>query len=407
MIRRRLLLAALAGVCVLPTACLRSSKNASGLLASLKQDKVPAPQPPLPTTVSGDKSSPAVVQPPSFDPKNPVPALPGMPGTASQPTTDPDAKLISADDGDRKGLFERLRDRREERQKEKPLTLPPAVEPKVPDGLPVRDRVPEPPRTVPDSPPPIEAKRPEPKVEPKPEPPKSDLAGVREVIDTASKKNADTPSFEAKLVKREVVNGKQLPAEEAIYQFRKDPLSVHIRVVGDAGNGREVLWVKGKNNDQMTVVSGKGDTILGSGIKLTVDPDDKRATEKSRYKIYEAGMSRPIGALTKFVEQAEKGKRPADTVKLLGAVERKEYKQKLNAVEVTLNSSDDPYLPKGGKRLYHFDADPKSPSRGLPVLVISLDHTGAEVEYYCFTDFTLLGELTDADFDVNKVGKKK
>jgi hypothetical protein len=88
-------------------------------------------------------------------------------------------------------------------------------------------------------------------------------------------------------------------------------------------------------------------------------------------------------------------------------VERKEYKTKPNAVEVTLNTTDDPFLPKGGKRVYHFDADPKSPSYGLPVLVISLDHEGKEVEYYCFTDFKLVGELTDADFDPSRIGKKR
>ena len=41
------------------------------------------------------------------------------------------------------------------------------------------------------------------------------------------------------------------------------------------------------------------------------------------------------------------------------------------------------------------------------MLVISLDHDNKEVEYYCFTDFKLIGQLTDADFDHTKVGKKK
>ena len=85
-------------------------------------------------------------------------------------------------------------------------------------------------------------------------------------------------------------------------------------------------------------------------------------------------------------------------------MDRKEYKTKPVAVEVALTADDDKFLPKGGKRVYHFDADPKSPSFGLPVLVISLDHENKEVEYYCFTDFKLVGELTDADFDAAKVG---
>ena len=93
-----------------------------------------------------------------------------------------------------------------------------------------------------------------------------------------------------------------------------DPQSVHIRVVGEVGTGREVMWVKGQNDNKMTVVTGKGDNILlGAGKKLTMDPDDSLVTAKSRYRIYEAGMQRPIGALTKFADQAEAGKRPADS----------------------------------------------------------------------------------------------
>ncbi|MCU0702824.1 MAG: DUF1571 domain-containing protein [Fimbriiglobus sp.] len=442
----RLLVALLAAaVTVVPSACLRTKKESS-LLAELQKPKVPAPQPPLPTA-GGDIPPPSVgVQPPKFDTKtSPAPALPGMPGTASQPfppatvpdspggraEPDRDTLLASAtpderqlllaaatDEPTRKGILQRIRDRFQQRQKEKEKELPPATEP--------RKDEPKPPALPPSSP----AVPPEPTVKPKielktePEPKSAvnpparpegkpavaanaDLKTVRELLEVARKKNEATPSFEAHLTKREVVKGKEMPTEEAVYRFRREPLSVHIRVVGDAGTGREVMWVKGQNDNKLTVVTGKGDTILGGGIKTTVDPDDPRATARSRYKIYEAGMQRPIGALTKFVEQAETGQRPADTVRALGPVERKEYKAKLNVVEVTLTADDDKFLPKGGKRVYHFDADPKSSSYGLPVLVISLDHDGKEVEYYCFTDFKLVGELTDADFDHTKVGKKK
>lgn len=437
---RRLLVVLLAAAVVLPSACLRPKKESS-LLAELQKPKLPAPQPPLPIA-GGDSPSHGGVQPPKFDPKTSnVPALPGMPGTASQPLPPPppsvpdsppgestkltppargasfpinfqlnnateaelEAVLASTDDDDkRKGILERLRERRQERLKEKDKekekdkpTLPPATEPRPPMPIPT---------------PPKEEPKADPKVTPAQgkELARNDLKAVRELLDVAAKKNNATASFEAKLVKREVVKGKELPAEEAIYRFRKDPLSVHIRVVGDVGTGREVMWVKGQNDNKMTLITGKGDNILlGAGKKMTMDPDDPLVTVKSRYRIYEAGMQRPIGALTKFVEQAEAGKRPANSIRYLGQVERKEYKTKPNVVEVTLTAEDDKFLPKGGKRLYHFDADPKSPSAGLPVLVISLDHENKEVEYYCFTDFKLVGELTDADFDHSKVGKKK
>ncbi len=424
MMFRRLLVVSLAGAALVPSACLRSKKDSS-VLAELQKQKLPAPQPPLPT--SGDDALPSSggVQPPKFDPKTSnIPALPGMPGTASQPlppSSVPDSPLsrateaelegmlVSASADERKGILERLRERRQEKEKKEKPALPPAVEPRMPviepkppaalpDGLPKGDPPPRPKIELKGDPKPAEAK---PSAN-------TDLKDARDLLAAAVKANDAMTSFEASLVKREVVKGKEQPAEEAVYRYRVDPQSVHIRVVGETGTGREVMWVKGQNDNKMTIVTGKGDNILlGAGKKMTMDPDDSLVTAKSRYRIYEAGMARPIGALTRFADQAAAGKRPADTVKYLGQVDRKEYKGKLNLVAVTLTADDDKFLPKGGKRLYHFDADPKSPSYGLPVLVISLDHDNKEVEYYCFTDFKLVGQLTDADFDHTKVGKKK
>jgi hypothetical protein len=427
MMSRYLLVVSLAVAALVPSACLRSKKESS-VLAELHKPKLPAPQPPLPTTGGDGLPSSGGVQPPRFDPKtSTIPALPGMPGTASQPlppssvpdspldrATDAElqAMLASATPDERKGILQRLRDRLQERrekekEKEKPA-LPPAVEPKAPVIEP------KPPAPLPDGLPKSDTPKPklELKADPKPAEPKpgasGDLKVVRDLLAAAVKANDAMTSFEAHLTKREVVKGKEQPAEEAVYRYRVDPQSVHIRVVGEVGTGREVMWVKGQNDNKMTLVTGKGDNILlGAGKKMTMDPDDPLVTAKSRYRIYEAGMQRPIGALTRFADQAEAGKRPAGSVKALGQVERKEYKGKLNLVEVTLTADDDKFLPKGGKRLYHFDADPKSPSHGLPVLVISLDHDNKEVEYYCFTDFKLVGQLTDADFDHTKVGKKK
>lgn len=416
----RLLLVFAVTLSVLGVGCLKPKKESS-LLAELNKPKLPAPQPPLPTT-GGEVPSAGGVQPPKFDPKtSPVPAMPGMPGTASQPlppesvpdspsgkatVAELEAQLAAtADPDERKGILARLRERRQEKlaekEKDKPM-LPPATEPRPPMPVPIPPKDDALPKADPKLTP-AQAK------EPAKEPVKGGgLQAVREVLDAAKKKNDATASFEAFLVKREVIKGKEQPAEEAVYRFRKEPLSVHIRVVGETGTGREVMWVKGQNDNKMTIVTGKGDNILlGAGKKMTMDPDDPLVTVKSRYRIYEAGMQRPIGALTGFVEQAEAGKRKADTIRYLGPVERKEYKTKPVAVEVTLTAADDKFLPKGGKRVYHFDADPKSPSFGLPVLVISLDHENREVEYYCFTDFKLVGELTDADFDPSRVGKKK
>ena len=414
-----------AGVLLAPIGCLKGLRKDPSAL-----DKISAPQPALPIKKSGlpesiASTAPDGVQPPKVELKSgAVPAMPGLPGTASQPLprTLPDSPksddvlmASAADEPKRKGILERIKDRLTDR-KRTPPELPSATEPKkeAPKKIePIKDDPKEskgPLPTIPDSPKAIEMPK-ESVKESKPKPTSTanaDHKAVRELVSAAAKKYADVPDYEAKLSKREAVGGKAQPLEEIQYRFRKDPLSVHMRVTGSVGEGREVMYVKGQNDGKMTVVTGKGDNILfGAGKKMTFDPDDPLVTSKSRYKIYEAGLGRPISFLTKYLDEAEAGKRPAESVKSLGKVERKEYSAPMLGAEVVLAPGDEAQLPKGGKRHYFFDADPKSQSFGLPVLIISFDHNDKEVEYYCFTDFKLPAKFTDADFDPAKLGKKK
>jgi hypothetical protein len=48
-----------------------------------------------------------------------------------------------------------------------------------------------------------------------------------------------------------------------------------------------------------------------------------------------------------------------------------------------------------------------SPSYGFPVLVITEDDTGREVEYYLFDKFKNPAGLTDADFDPSRLQSKR
>src|SRR5207245_2324817 len=73
----------------------------------------------------------------------------------------------------------------------------------------------------------------------------SDLAAVRKLVHASAKRYADVPDFEARLVKQEVVKGKQLPKDEIAYRFRQKPMSVYMKVLSEAGQGREVMYVQG------------------------------------------------------------------------------------------------------------------------------------------------------------------
>ncbi len=60
----------------------------------------------------------------------------------------------------------------------------------------------------------------------------------------------------------------------------------------------------------------------------------------------------------------------------------------------------DPHLPRGGQRLWFFE-----PTVSLPMLIITTDETGREVEYYCHDRFMYPVHLTDDDFNPDVLWK--
>jgi Protein of unknown function (DUF1571) len=344
------------------------------------QQPVPTPTPPLPP--------PQPTEPPVPPPKAISVQIPDMPdGRMGEnvpiPTTpilqtgsialadDPNGPtFVSAADGEGpvRQRLEEMRKRREERREER------------------QDR------------PTPDAKKPEAKAETPATP------DAKKIVEESLKRYADVASFEARLVKREVVNGKAMPQDEIIYHFRKAPLSVSMKVLSKEGEGREVMYVKDQFGNKMHVITGKGDNILvGAGYKTEVDPDSKTVTSKSRYRIYEAGFGRTLNGLTKALETTD----GSLTVKALGAVNRKEFGYPLEAVEVKIAAGQDPQLAKGGVRQVFFETKKDSPGYMLPVLVITTDSEGKEVEYYFFDKLKTPSSMTAEDWNPKSMGKKK
>jgi len=336
------------------------------------------PDPPVPTPADLPLpiSAPVPPQPPADPPVAPPKSdvlagtIPQLPGFASNhPNDRPDnVALTAAVAPDEDGVRERIEQRRREREQKKEKDLPP---------------------TKPADPPPLAT----------PMLPKGPADPARDLVDSSKKRFAEVPDYEARFVKREVVNGKQLPQDEILYRVRQQPLSVYMKVLSEAGQGREVLYVRNQFGNKMHVLTGKGDNpIVGVGYKTDFDPDSTTVTAKSRYRIYEAGFSRTLNGLTKALD--------AGTVKSIGTVNRKDYDTPLDGLEVTLRAGDDRSLPKGGTRRVYFDAKADSVGYRLPVLVITLDHDGKEVEYYCFDHLKIPSGWTDADWTPDRLKKK-
>jgi hypothetical protein len=325
--------------------------------------RTPEPSLPEPTPVP---------RPAQTDPV-PVVVLPGAapaspPSLLAPPVVPSAASELESDD--RKSLRARIQERRDERkERQQPPTLPSPI-----------------------ASPPADSSGTE-------AAPRSSDA-LRDLYTRAAERYAQIPNYEARLIRREVVGGKEGPTEEILFQFRQQPFSVYMRNIGPVGRNREVLYVRGQFDNKMHVVIGEGDGSLFApvGKKMAFDPQSPLVTSKSRHTITDAGIGNSLARFRKMIE--------AGQAKALGLVERQEYPYPLDGVELTLRPGDDASLPTGGKQVMYFDPNPDSAGYGFPVLIVTTDPTGREVEYYCFDRYRAPAGLTDADFHPDRLGRR-
>ena len=214
---------------------------------------------------------------------------------------------------------------------------------------------------------------------------------------------AKISAFEARLTRRESVHGKPMPQEIIHFKFRKEPYSVYLKWIGDEGKGREVVFVQG---GKMNVMPSKSDAFPLPPMRMSFLPDDPMIRSKSRHDIREAGLSESIRKLGNSLDIIAKDPKQRGRLRLLGLVTRPEYATPMEAIEEIIPANSEQLLPEGGKRASFFDTSADARSAGLPVLVITHDAKGKEVEYYLFDRFLISITLKDADFDAEKLWKK-
>lgn len=228
------------------------------------------------------------------------------------------------------------------------------------------------------------------------------LADVRRLQRTAAERYAGIDSFIARLRRREWVNGKMSPEETIRFSFRKNPFSIHFKWLSDPGKGREVVYVKGKFGDNLHTLTANGDVpLMRGGMRLALAPNDPRVLARSRYPITEAGLGPGIDRLGQVIAALDRGDRKLGVLTYLGQQARPEYPTPLEGIDLVIPPGGDPHLLRGGRRIYYFD-----PGSGLPVIVITTDEKGQEVEYYCFDRFSLNVKLDDDDFNPDKLWRK-
>jgi len=231
--------------------------------------------------------------------------------------------------------------------------------------------------------------------------PQPTVSDVRRLYQAAAERCAGMDSYIARLRRREVVNGKLNPEEVALFKFRREPWSVYFKWIGTEGKDREAVYVKGKYEGKLHTLLAAGDMLLmPAGTVFALDPHSPHVLRHSRHPITEAGIGSLVQRFGQLVQAEESHK--SNPLLYLGPQQRPEYAGALEAVEQTIQPRAETHLLAGGRRWWFFD-----PANGLPVLVITHDEAGKEVEYYCYDRIQFPVKLDDDDFNPNKLWPRK
>ena len=201
---------------------------------------------------------------------------------------------------------------------------------------------------------------------------------------------SDVHDYECVFTKRELI-GKKLIKTSMKLKFRDEPFSVYLKFI-DTNAGREVLYVKGQNNNNLLVREAGIKALVGV---VTLSPTGPDAMAENRHPVSSIGMKEMLNMVIKQWE-AE--------AKFGGTTTQKRPDSKLPTGEIcTVYESvhEKPYkdFKFHTTRLW---IDDKS---GLAIGVQQLGFPGKNdkeppmVEDYFYTDLKLNRKLTDADFD--------
>ncbi len=224
-------------------------------------------------------------------------------------------------------------------------------------------------------------------------------ASLRQLQRQAAAWYAGVDSYTARLTRREVVNGTAKPQEILLFRFRKEPWSVYFKWLGDAGKGREVVYVKGQYENKIHTRLAAGDApLMPAGTKMALAVDSILVRSASRHSITEAGIGSCINHLGALLDAQEHGDKSHGVLTDLGLQKRPEFNQPVRGAELAIPAGLEPELPNGGRRQYFFD-----PEYHLPLLVVTHDNKDQEVEYYHYDRLLAPGHLDAADFDPDRL----
>lgn len=196
--------------------------------------------------------------------------------------------------------------------------------------------------------------------------------------------------YDATFTKREWV-GQQFVAQRMYMKLREQPFSVYLKF-GEPNEGREILFVQGKNQNQLLAREASGLASLIGTVSLSMN--DPKVTAENRHPISDMGMRRMIELLieqweresrygeidVKYYPNARIGEMSCEAIEATHPVPRKEFPYHVSRV----------YFDKETRfpiRIENFGF-PRRPNEPPPL-----------IEEYTFNNIRVNRGFTDADFD--------
>jgi hypothetical protein len=228
---------------------------------------------------------------------------------------------------------------------------------------------------------------------------------LRELHRGAAARHDAIKDYTARFRIMEWINGK-MEQHTVQFWFAKNPFSVRFKWAPDSTHaGREIVYVMGKYGNQLQVLTGRSDPI--SGMRVAVDPNSERATKNSRRTITEAGLGNLIDRFGQILTTQEAGTPTYGTLQYLGPQKRPESAVPMECAVQKVPPRLEKHLPRGGHRYFFFNADAKAREHQLPVLVVTVDENGKQVEYYCYDQLAMNVSLSANDFEPNVIWSRR
>jgi len=222
---------------------------------------------------------------------------------------------------------------------------------------------------------------------------------LRQLFKKATARYAQADSYISRFVQRESSAGKRIE-EILIFYFRKEPWSVHFKWLAGEGQGREVVYVKGRYENKIHIVLAGGDVpLLPAGHKIALHLDSPLVKSASKTPITEAGIGPLLDRFGRALDACERDDYRLGRLTLRGEQARPDYDVPLIMVEQTIPPNIEPEVPRGGRRMIGFHSQ-----LFLPVLNEMYDEIGQEVGYYRFDRLELGVRLEETDFDPARIG---